>query len=70
MNVIFLSSKIISEEYEIMMKIEKIKKNLICSLIYLTKNGKKYIFYYLLKCTYQKPELLLRSYVRFPVQEY
>lgn len=44
MNVIFLSSKIISEEYKIMMKIEKIKKNVICSLTYLTKKEKKIYF--------------------------
>lgn len=40
MNVIFLSSKIISEEYKMIMKLEKIKKHLICSLTYLTKKGK------------------------------
>lgn len=58
MNVIFLSSKIISKEYKIMMKIEKIKKNVICSLTYLTKKRKKSIFYYLLTCMYQKRRIV------------
>lgn len=49
MNVIFLSSKIISEEYKMIMKLEKIKKHLICSLAYLTKKGKKIYFLLFIK---------------------